>query len=175
MGAFLETFEATATAAEWPRAQWSLYLRSFLAGRGMTAVSMLGAEDQGRYEVVKQTLLSTYYISAETYRKKVFEQQFDVAKPDEWFRAYKEALTQWVEPSNKPIFDLVLQELAIQKLPRWLQTQMKNLNSNTYEELNEAVVRYLGNQRKEDRPDQSEWSRQQLPYTLNRRRAPDSR
>ena len=78
MGAFLETFEATATAAEWPRAQWSVYLRSSLAGQGMTAVSMLGAEDQGRYEVVKQTVLSTYHISAETYRKKVFEQQFDV-------------------------------------------------------------------------------------------------
>ena len=70
IGAFLETFEATATAAEWPRAQWSLYLRSSLAGQGMTAVSMLGAEDQGQYEVVKQTLLFTYHISAETYRKK---------------------------------------------------------------------------------------------------------
>ena len=46
-GAFLETFEATAIAVEWPRAQWSLYLRSFQAGLGMTAVSMLGAEDQG--------------------------------------------------------------------------------------------------------------------------------
>ena len=98
-----------------------------------------------------------------------------MAKPDEWFRAYKQALTQWVETSNKPIFDLVLQELAIQKLPRWLQTQMRNLNPNTYEELNEAVVRYLGNQRKEKRPDQREWSKQQLPYTLNHRRTPDSR
>ena len=67
MGAFLETFEATATAAEWPRDQWSLYLRSSLAGQGMAAVSMLGAEDQGRYEVVRQKLLSTYYISAEIY------------------------------------------------------------------------------------------------------------
>ena len=73
MDAFLETFEVTATAAEWPRAQWSLYLRSSLAGQGMAAVSMLGAEDQGRYEVVKQTLLSIYHISAETYRKIVFE------------------------------------------------------------------------------------------------------
>ena len=154
MGAFLETFEATATAAEWPRAQWSLYLRSSLAGQDMTEVSMLGAEDQGRYEVVKQTLLSTYHISAIIYQKKVFEEQFDVAKPDEWFRAYKQALTQWVETSNKPICDLVLQELAIQKLPCWLQTQMRSLNPNTYEELNEAVVRYLGHQRKEERPDQ---------------------
>ena len=83
MGAFLKTIKATATAAEWPRAQGSIYLRSSLAGQGMTAVSMLGVEDQGRYEVVKQTLLSTYHISAETYQKKVFEQQFDVAKLDE--------------------------------------------------------------------------------------------
>ena len=132
MGAFLETFEATATAVEWPRAQWSLYLRSYLVGQGMTAVSMLGAEDQDRYKVVKQTLLSTYHISAQTYQKKVFEEQFDVAKPDEWFHAYKQALTQWVETTNKLIFDLVLKELAIQKLPRWLQTQMRNLNPNTY-------------------------------------------
>ena len=124
---------------------------------------------------MKQTLLSTYHISAETYRKKVFEQQFDVAKPDEWFGAYKQALTQCVETSNKQICDLVLLELVIQRLPRWLQTQMRNLNPNTYEELNKAVVRYLGNQRKEERPDQRKWSRHQLPYTLNRRRAPDRR
>ena len=100
MGAFLETFEATATAVEWPRTQWSLYLRSSLAGQGITAVSLLGAEDQGRYEVVKQTLLSTYHISAETYRKKVFEQQFDVAKPDEWFRAYNKLLLSGSKPAT---------------------------------------------------------------------------
>ena len=141
----------------------------------MTAAFMLGAEDQGWYEVEKQTPLSTYQILAETYRKKVFEQQFDVAKPDGWFHAYKQALTQWVETTNKPIFDLVLQELAIQKLPRWLQTQMRNLNPNTYEELIEAVVRYLGNQRKEERPNRWEWSRQQPPYILNCGRAPDPR
>ena len=98
-----------------------------------------------------------------------------MAKPDEWFRTYKQALTQWVETTNKPIFDLVLQELAIQKLPCWLQTQMRNLNPSTYEELNEAVVWYLGKERKEERPDQRERSRQQLPYTLNHRIAPDSR
>ena len=59
MGAFLETFEATPTAVEWQRAQWSLYLRSSLAGQGMTAVFMLS---RGSRLVQSSEANTTFYL-----------------------------------------------------------------------------------------------------------------
>ena len=38
-------------------------------------------------------------------------------------------------------------ELAIAKLPNWLELQIRNLNCQSFVELSEAIVRYLGNSR----------------------------
>ena len=65
MGAYLDTFEVIARAGEWPREQWSVYLRSSLSGQGLSAVASLPAADQADYSMVKQTLLSTYHISTD--------------------------------------------------------------------------------------------------------------
>ena len=70
MGAYLDTFEVIAHAGEWPREQWCVYLRSSLSGQGLSAVASLPAADQADYSIVQQTLLSTYHISTDTYRKK---------------------------------------------------------------------------------------------------------
>ena len=86
MSSFLKTFEVAAKAGQWPDEQWSLYLRISLSGAGMTAVSVFSAEQQENYEDVKQTLLSTYQMSTETYRTKVFEQSFDQNNADAWLR-----------------------------------------------------------------------------------------
>ena len=38
MGAYLDIFEVTARAGEWPREQWCVYLRSSLSGQSLSAV-----------------------------------------------------------------------------------------------------------------------------------------
>ena len=38
-------------------------------------------------------------------------------------------------------------ELAIAKLPNWLEPQIRNLNCQSFEELSEAIVRHQGNSR----------------------------
>ena len=149
MGAYLDTFEVTAHAGEWPREQWSVYLRSSLSGQGLSAVASLPAADQADYSMVKQTLLSTYHISTDTYRKKAFDQPFDTNNPDTWFRIYQQSFTQWIDSTGKTTFDAILYELALRRLPRWLELQMRNLQPATFNDLNEAVSRYLGNQRRE--------------------------
>ena len=53
MDAYLDTFELTVHAGEWPREQWCVYLRSSLSGKGLSAVASLPAADQADYSMVK--------------------------------------------------------------------------------------------------------------------------
>ena len=101
MGAYLDTFEVTAHVGEWPREQWCAYLRSSLSGQGLSAVASLPAADQADYSMVKQTLLSTYHISTDTYRKKIFDQPFDTNNPETWFHIYQQSFTQWIDSLEK--------------------------------------------------------------------------
>ena len=50
-------------------------------------------------------------------------------------------------------------ELAIAKLPKWLEPQVCNLNCQSFEEVSEAIVRHLGNskmQKEKDFPKREE-------------------
>ena len=60
MAAYLDTFEAVATASEWPKIQWSIHLRGSLSGAGLLAISTRNAVQQADFQIVKKTLLSVY-------------------------------------------------------------------------------------------------------------------
>lgn len=143
MGAFLSSFEMTARANEWPENLWSTYLRSALSGQGMLAVTSLTTEEQNDYDTVCRTLKSTYQITTESYRKKMFDTTFDQTNPEIWFRKRKQTFSRWIDSSGKTAQELMLFELTLQKLPRWLEVRMRQLEPQSYEELKEAVVRYL--------------------------------
>ena len=70
-------------------------------------------------------------------------------------------------------------ETIYQKLPRWLETAICNLNPGTFEELAEAAVRHLGNQRKPEevnrRSESRVGSRPILNTTPYRSRPPELR
>ena len=94
MGAFLDTFEATAMAGWWPRDQWPLFLRGSLSGAGLTAVAAMTAARQADYDAVKDELLREYHISMETFRKRVFDTPFDSAHPDGWLSHHRQNFQQ---------------------------------------------------------------------------------
>ena len=60
-------------------------------------------------------------------------------------------MVEGVPPEFQPVAGLtrevVLMELVLAKLQGWLETQMRNQNYQNYEELTEAIIRYLGNQK----------------------------
>ena len=118
-------------------------------------------------------------MSTETYRRKIFEQSFDQNNADAWLRTYRQSYSQWLDSTDKTAFEAVLMELTIRKLPRWLETYMRNLNPDNFEELREAIVRYLGSQKRDDtstkRTDRPEKSRTQMSDTPNRNREPEPR
>ena len=97
-----------------------------LSGQGLSTVATLPAADQADYSMVKKTLLSIYHISTDTYKKKAFDQPFDTNNPDTWFHIYHQSFTQWIDSTGKSTFDAVLYELALRRLPHWLELQMRN-------------------------------------------------
>ena len=113
----------------------------------MLAVSALPANQQADYQTVKQALLSVCQISTETNRKKVFDQTFNPSNQDQWLREYRQNFHQWLPSTKRPTREVVLMELVLAKLPGWLETQMRNQNYQNYEELTEAIIRHLGNQK----------------------------
>ena len=143
MAAYLDIFEATVLVSEWPRPHWSIHLRGSLSGAGLLAVSALPADQQADYLTVKRVLLSVYQIFTETQRKKVFDQMFNPSNLDQWLREYRQNFHQWLDSTKRPTREVVLMELVLDKLPGWLETQMRNQNYQNYEELTEAIIRYL--------------------------------
>ena len=92
-------------------------LESSLSGAGLSAIAMLDATDQANYEVVKKVLLVTYQVTSETYRKLVFGQTLDIAKPDELLRKHRQNFRQWLRTSDKAPEELMVMEQTIKKLP----------------------------------------------------------
>ena len=145
MSAYLSTFEPMAEICEWPQAQWTIRLRGSLSGPGLLAVASLPVDQQADYATVRRVLLSTYQISTESYRRKVFDQNFDQNNPDRWLRTYHQNFDLWLDSPEPPERETLLIELVLAKLPSWLEGQMRNLNCHSYAELTEAIIRHLGN------------------------------
>ena len=55
----------------------------------------------------------------------------------------QQAYKKWMQASGGSAEDTLLLELTLQKLPCWLENQMRQLKPHMYEELKEAVMRYI--------------------------------
>ena len=99
MGAFLDTFEATARVGGWQRGQWPNFLQSSLSGAGLTAVAAMAADQQEDYNAVRAELLREYHITTETFRRMIFDTHFDSTNPDTWLSKHQQHFQQWLSTS----------------------------------------------------------------------------
>ena len=99
MGAYPDTFEATATAGRWPRDQWPLFLGGLLSGAALTAVAAMTAARQADYDAVWDELLREYHISMKMFRKRVFDTPFNSAYRNGWLSHYRQNFQQWIASS----------------------------------------------------------------------------
>ena len=79
--AFLEGFEATATAEKWPKNRWTGQLVTVLSGKGLLAYSKLDAVIKENYNEVKKQVLEAYSVSADMYRMRFLENSYDRKNP----------------------------------------------------------------------------------------------
>ena len=116
MGAYLETFEATAHAGKWSRNQWAIILRSSLSGAGLTVVASMPADQQQDYATVKSELLREYIISSETYRCRVVETPFSASHPDAWLAKHQQSFHQWLASFPLNMEATLLMEISLSRL-----------------------------------------------------------
>ena len=128
MGAFLDTFEATARVGGWPREQWTIFLRSSLSGAGLTAVASMAADQQADYNAVRAELLREYHITTETFSRRTFDTPFDSTNPDTWLSKHRQHSQQWLSSSPLDSETTMLMEVTLRQLSKWIEIQMRNLN-----------------------------------------------
>ena len=66
---FFTQFEKIATAAQWPRKQWSIMLQTVLTGKAQVTYASVSLEDSSDYDLVKAEILKAYELVPEAYRQ----------------------------------------------------------------------------------------------------------
>ena len=61
------------------------------------------------------------------------------------FEGIQPKFYHWLDSSARTDWELVLMELALAKLPNYLESQMRNLNFQTYDDLTKSIVHHIGN------------------------------
>ena len=91
--AYLRTFERTAKTQQWPDNQWSSILGSLLKGKARETYSLMSDEEAANYNVLRDTLLNKFRLTAEEYRRR-----FRAAKrlPGETTPEFATKLDMWL-------------------------------------------------------------------------------
>ena len=128
------------------REHWTIFLWSSLSGAGLTAMAAMAADQQADYDAVRAELLREYHITTETFRRRTFDTPIDSTNPDTWLSKHRQHFQQWLLSSPLDSEATMQMEVTLWRLPKWLETQMRNLNLRSFKELSEAIVRHLANQ-----------------------------
>lgn len=121
--AFLETFERTAEADQWPRDQWAYLVGPYLTGPTQVAVKALTKDDATNYKVVKAAVLDRYEINPETARQKFRSVTWGPSmRPQELVATLRDAALRWLRPTmedgRRIIEAVVLEQLLLIMPPR---------------------------------------------------------
>uniref|UniRef100_A0ABM5FW80 CCHC-type domain-containing protein n=1 Tax=Pogona vitticeps TaxID=103695 RepID=A0ABM5FW80_9SAUR len=135
--AYLHTFERVATAAGWPRDQWTLVLIPCLTGLLQEVVDTLGVQEATRYDAVKNAILSTLNLTEETYRKRLRELKW---KPGTHPRTVAQRMRanamRWLKPAENDgerLVDAVVLEQLVQSLGTNAKNWVQKNNPKTLE------------------------------------------
>lgn len=129
--AYLSTFECVAEACQWPREEWVTRLAPALSGNSQQITSALGACDVKDYETLKEAILKTYNITAETWRQRFRQFCYPETKgPLEVCGQLRELCYRWLRPethTKEQILELLILEQFLIILPKetqsWLRSQ----------------------------------------------------
>ncbi|XP_054854192.1 zinc finger and SCAN domain-containing protein 23-like [Eublepharis macularius] len=133
--AYLGTFERVAEACQWPREEWVTRLAPALNGNFQQVTHVLNACDVKDYEALKEAILKTHNITAETWRQRFRQFCYPEAKrPLEVCGQLRELCYQWLRPdthTKEQILDLLILEQFLTILPKETQSWVRGQGPET--------------------------------------------
>ncbi|XP_078243318.1 uncharacterized protein LOC140703916 [Pogona vitticeps] len=138
--AYLHTFERVATAAGWPKEQWTLILTPCLTGVLQEVVDTLPTQEATQYETVKGAILQTLNLTEEAYRKKFRELKFKSGMhPRPVSQRMKANVIRWLKPEEKTK-DEIIETFVMEHLISTLSVNMHSwVQRNRPKRLEEAI------------------------------------
>ncbi|XP_060107581.1 torsin-4A isoform X1 [Heteronotia binoei] len=169
--AYLDTFEHVAEACQWPREEWVTRLAPALNGNIQRITSALGACDVKDYETLKEAILKTYNITAETWHQRFRQFCYPEAKsPLEVCAQLRELCFQWLRPERRTkeqIIELLILEQFLTVLPKETQRWLRSQGPETCTQAVALLEDLLLNHQEARRWEQQEWatnSHEKEPY-----------
>ncbi|XP_078240795.1 uncharacterized protein LOC144586395 [Pogona vitticeps] len=138
--AYLHTFERVATAAGWPKEQWTLILIPCLTGVLQEVIDTLSVQEAAQYETVKGAILQTLNLTEEAYRKKFRELKFKPGMhPRPISQRMKANVIRWIKPEDKTK-DEIIETVVMKHLISTLSNNMRSwVQRNRPKKLEEAI------------------------------------
>ncbi|XP_059185737.1 uncharacterized protein LOC131968750 [Centropristis striata] len=119
---YLEMFEATATACNWPEEEWAVRLLPLLSGEAQTAALALPGPSRCRFGDIKRAVLDRLGFSAEDQRRRFRGTKLGPAdRPFVYAQQLKDAATRWLQPGSSAgearLLEAVVLEQFVEGLP----------------------------------------------------------
>ena len=119
---YLDAFEATAAACEWPRAEWAIRLLPLLSGEAQTAALALPAGSRAQYRDVRRAVLDRTGHSREDHRRRFRSARLGPEdRPFSFSLQLRDAAARWLQPGETAgetrMLDQVVLEQFVEALP----------------------------------------------------------
>ncbi|XP_066484531.1 zinc finger and SCAN domain-containing protein 30-like [Tiliqua scincoides] len=149
--AYLEAFECMACSYHWPREEWATRLKLHLSNKALPAGGILEFSSAQDYNLVKESILKQYGITAETQRQCFRQLQYqDFRGPRETHRKLRAFCQRWLKPekhTKEQILDLLILEQFLTILPEKMQTWVRECGPETCTQAVDLAESFqLGNQ-----------------------------
>ncbi|XP_059202709.1 uncharacterized protein LOC131982144 [Centropristis striata] len=119
---YLDMFEATATACNWPEEEWAVRLLPLLSGEAQTAAFGLPGPSRCRFRDIKRAVLDRLGFSTEDQRRRFRGTKLGPAdRPFVYAQQLKDAATRWLQPGSSAgearLLETVVLEQFVEGLP----------------------------------------------------------
>ena len=139
---FFRQFEKTATTLDWQQDYWTILLQTVLKGKAAQVYSNLSLEDSKNYDLVKQTVLTTYELTVEGYRQGFRNMTKQPEHTFVEFAAHKQrAFDKWLNATKVNDFEKLKNLMLMEEFKRRIPHEIKlHLEDREITELSKAAT-----------------------------------
>ncbi|XP_056277638.1 uncharacterized protein LOC130198498 [Pseudoliparis swirei] len=113
---YLETFEATAEACDWPADEWAVRLLPLLTGEAQTAALGLPPAARRVYADIHKAVVDRLGLSPEDHRRRFREAKLGPEdRPFAFGQQLRDAAARWLQPGNSAAAQAVVERIVLEQ------------------------------------------------------------